>query len=83
MGLDVIGRVIEVVSGQPFDRFLQERFFDPLGMRDTGFQVPRERADRMTTNYVAANGNLLPIDLGANSIYFDKPPFPFGGAGRS
>ena len=41
MGLDLMGRVIEVVSGQPFDRFLQERFFDPMGMGDTHFQVPR------------------------------------------
>jgi len=80
MSLDLMGRVIEVVSGQSFDRFLQERFFDPLGMGDTGFQVPRADA-RMTTSYFLYNGTLLPIDLGADSIYFDKPPFPFGGAG--
>ena len=64
-----------------FDRFLQERFFDPLGMTDTHFQVPRAKAERMTTSYFLANGNLLPIDLGADSIYFDEPPLPFGGAG--
>jgi CubicO group peptidase (beta-lactamase class C family) len=81
MGLDVMGRVIEVVSGQPFDRFLQERLFDPLGMDDTGFQVPRADAARLTTNYFLLGGRLLPIDLGAGSIYLDKPPFPFGGAG--
>ena len=81
MGLDVMGRVIEVVSGQPFDRFLQERFFDPLGMRDTGFQVPLDKADRLTASYVVNQGRLLPIDLGPNSIYLDKPAFPFGGAG--
>ena len=65
MALDLMGRVIEVVSGQPFDRFLQERFFDPLGMADTHFQVPRAKAERMTTSYFLANGTLLPIDLGA------------------
>jgi CubicO group peptidase (beta-lactamase class C family) len=81
MGLDVMGRVIEVVTGQPFDRFLQERFFDPLGMSDTGFQVPRADAGRMTTSYFLLGGHLLPIDSGSASIYFDKPPFPFGGAG--
>lgn len=81
MGLDVIGRVIEVVSGRPFDRFLQERFFDPLGMGDTGFQVPRADAGRMTTSYFLFGGRLLPVDLGEGSIYLDKPPFPFGGAG--
>src|SRR5690606_25729054 len=62
-------------------RFLLERFFDPLGMGDTGFQVPRDKAARMTTSYFLANGNLLPIDLGTDSIYFDPPPLPFGGAG--
>ena len=80
-GLDLMGRVIEVVSGQPFDRFLQERFFDPLEMADTHFQLPRAKADRMTTSYFLYNGTLLPIDLGNDSIFFDKPPFPFGGSG--
>jgi len=81
MAFELLGRVIEVVSGQPFDRFLRERFFDPLGMDDTGFQVPRSGAERMTTSYFLYNGTLLPIDLGDNSIYFDPPPVPFGGAG--
>ena len=81
MAFDLMGRVIEVVSGQPFDRFLQERFFDPLGMSDTHFQVPRAKAERMTTTYLLAGSTLVPIDLGTDSIYFDDPPFPFGGAG--
>ena len=81
MGLDLVGRVIEVVSGQSFDRFLQERFFDPLAMGDTHFQVPRADAGRMTASYYLAGGTLLPIDLGSDSVYFDKPPFPFGGSG--
>jgi len=81
MSMDLMGRVIEVVSGVPFDRFLQERLFDPLGMGDTHFQVPRTKADRMTTSYLLAGGTLVPIDLGNDSIYFDEPPFPFGGAG--
>ncbi len=81
MALDLMGRVIEVVSGQPFDRFLQERLFDPLGMDDTHFQVPRSKADRLTTSYLIANGTLLPIDLGADSVFSDDPPMPFGGSG--
>jgi CubicO group peptidase (beta-lactamase class C family) len=81
MAMDLMGRVIEVVSGQPFDRFLQERFFDPLAMRDTGFQVPPDKAHRLTTNYYLTDGMLLPIDPGQSSVYLDKPPFPFGGAG--
>ncbi len=81
IAFEILGRVIEVVSGQPFDRFLRERFFDPLGMVDTHFQVPRAKAERMTTSYFLYNGSLLPIDLGTDSVYFDPPPLPFGGSG--
>jgi CubicO group peptidase (beta-lactamase class C family) len=80
-GLDLMGRVIEVVSGKPFDTFLQERLFEPIGMASTFFQVPASEAKRLTTNYFAMGTNLVPIDPGATSIYLDKPPFPFGGAG--
>ena len=81
MGADLLGRVIEVVSGQKFDRFLQDRLFDPLGMSDTHFHVPRAKAERMTTSYFLLGGALLPIDVGRDSVYFDEPAFPFGGAG--
>ena len=81
MGLDLMGRVIEIVSGQPFDHFLQQRFFDPLGMRDPHFQVPLKDAERMTTSYYLVDGTLVPIDLGSDSIFLDPPPFPFGGSG--
>ena len=43
---DVLGRLIEVVSGQRFDQYLQEHIFDPLEMRDTAFMVPREKRER-------------------------------------
>ena len=46
-GLDVLGYFIEVVSGMPFDRFLKERLFDPLGMTDTWFYLPEGKADRL------------------------------------
>ncbi len=81
VGLDLLGRVIEVVSGQPFDRFLKERFFDPLGMTSTYFRVPQAQAHRLTTNYFLFNGTLVPIDMPENSVYLDEPAFPFGGAG--
>lgn len=44
---EVLARVIEVASGQPFDRFLQARILSPLGMRDTGFEVPSEQRARV------------------------------------
>ncbi len=81
VGLDLMGRIIEVVSGLPFDRFLKERIFDPCGMASTGFQVAAADARRLTTNYAAFAGKLIPIDPGESSIYLDKPPFPFGGSG--
>ncbi|MBW8755771.1 MAG: beta-lactamase family protein [Sphingomonadales bacterium] len=80
-GLDLMGRVIEVVSGTTFDAFLKARLFDPIGMTSTFFQVPASEAKRLTTSYGALGGNLIPIDPGATSIYLDKPPFPAGGAG--
>jgi len=81
LGLDLMGRVIEVVSGMPFDAFLKKRIFEPAGMDSTFFQVPRSQAGRLTTNYAAKDKLLVPIDKGADSIFLDKPPFPFGGAG--
>ena len=81
VGLDLMGRVIEVVTGTPFDRFLQERIFDPCGMASTGFHVRQEDVGRLTDNYLIAGDTLVPIDLAATSIYLDQPPFPFGGAG--
>lgn len=81
VGLDLMGRVIEVVSGKSFDTFLKHEIFDPCGMESTFFQVPKAEAHRLTTNYAAFNGMLAPIDKGEDSIFLDKPPFPFGGAG--
>lgn len=48
---DVLGRLVEVASGMSFDRFLRERLFEPLGMRDTGFEVPAEHAARLAAVY--------------------------------
>lgn len=81
MGLDLMGRVIEVVSGKSFDAYLREVIFEPAGMTSTFFQVPASEAGRLTTNYAAMGKVLVPIDTGAESIYLDEPPFPFGGAG--
>lgn len=55
-GLDVLGRFIEVVSGLPFDTFLQKRLFDPLGMKDTGFYLPAEKAARLVAVQKPENG---------------------------
>ena len=46
-GLDVLGRFVELVSGVPFDQFLKTRIFDPLGMEDTWFYLPEDKAMRL------------------------------------
>ena len=77
---DVLGRLIEVVSGQPLDRFLAERIFEPLGMTDTGFLIDEGDADRMATLYMPdANGLAVPIDM--RGAEFRKPRALQGGAG--
>ncbi|MDG2002015.1 MAG: serine hydrolase [Novosphingobium sp.] len=81
VGLDLMGRVVEVVSGKSFDTFLKEHLFAPAGMDSTYFQVPADQAHRLTTNYAVVAKKLVPIDKGADSIYLDEPAFPFGGAG--
>ncbi|MBL8649497.1 MAG: beta-lactamase family protein [Sphingopyxis sp.] len=81
IGLDLMGRVIEVVSGQAFDAFLKARLFDPLGMTSTGFMVEKKDVGRFTSNYAAFGGALIPFDPATSSIYLDKPPYPFGGGG--
>ena len=72
VGLDVVARIIEIVSEQPFDEFLQERIFEPLDMNNTWFNVPEEYSDRRvaihgrdmspffdrTTNYFSASAGL-------------------------
>lgn len=81
MGLDLMGRVIEVVTGRSFDAHLRETIFEPAGMTSTFFRVPAADAGRLTTNYGALGDVLVPIDGAENSIFLDPPPFPFGGAG--
>jgi len=56
---DVTARLVEVLSGQPFDAFLAENIFAPLGMSDTGFSVPPEKQDRFTTMYAGVD----PLDV--------------------
>jgi CubicO group peptidase (beta-lactamase class C family) len=51
LNLDVLGRLVEVVSGKPFDEFLRTRVFEPLGMKDTYFFPPENKLDRLATAY--------------------------------
>jgi NAD+ diphosphatase len=81
VSLDLLGRVIEVVSGKSFDAFLAERMFGPCGMTSTGWQVSPAQVARLATNYYLHDGKADPLDPAATSAYLDPPAFPFGGAG--
>jgi len=60
---DVLGYLVEVVSGTPFDQYLQDNILDPLGMGDTSFYVAEENLDRLATVYGATtNGKIAPLD---------------------
>jgi len=50
-GIDTLGRIVEIVSGKPFDQFLRERIFEPLGMRSTFFNVPDAERERLLPLY--------------------------------
>ena len=56
---DILGVVIERASGLPLDQFLKERIFDPLGMTDTYFFLPKEKASRLATVYMPKEGEPL------------------------
>lgn len=75
----VLGRLIEIWSGMPLDRFLNERLFQPLGMVDTGFWVQPDRRQRLTTVYTPApQGGLQPIEL--EDVPFTERPALLEGA---
>jgi CubicO group peptidase (beta-lactamase class C family) len=79
---DVLGRLVEVVSGQPLDEFFRARIFEPLGMTDTGFHVAEDALDRFATLYVRnpATGEAVraPDVLGRG---MESPPLMLGGGG--
>ncbi len=76
---DVLGRVVEVVSGLPLDRFFAERIFGPLGMTDTAFSVSDADLERLATLYIARDGTLArSVAMGDAAI---RPVTFFSGGG--
>ena len=74
----VLGYFIEVVSGMPFDVFLKERLFDPLGMKDTWFYLPENRAHRLVpVQHKSEDGRWVPFP-----VTFYDPDYPVKGARR-
>jgi CubicO group peptidase (beta-lactamase class C family) len=94
VSVDVLGRLVEVLSGKPFDQFLQERIFTPLDMRDTGFYVPADKKDRFAKLYSPTkDGKIQPATICAtrqecvekfpNAVpsYLEPPTLLSGGGG--
>lgn len=82
LSTDVCGYLVQEISGQRFDRYLQEQIFAPLGMIDTGFHVPAEHAGRLAANYTAAEGGGIRVfDDPTTSTYLREPTFLCGCGG--
>jgi CubicO group peptidase (beta-lactamase class C family) len=88
LATDVLGYIVQQASGIPFETFLGERIFEPLGMVDTGFYVPAGKIDRFSVNYTPVQGGGLEMvddsatgNFATDGSYFSKPNAPSGGGG--
>ena len=97
VGMDVLGCVVERASGIRFDKFLEEKIFNPLNMKDTFFSVPESKRDRFTTLYAEVKDlrryfpelderlpkdlTMLRVDGKQNSAYFQEATVFDGGSG--
>ncbi|MDB5385384.1 MAG: beta-lactamase [Planctomycetaceae bacterium] len=81
VSIDILGRVIEVASGQNLDVFLRKTIFEPLQMSDASFNVPPEKLARFAANYSRSADGLKLIDAPANSRYGKPVTFFSGGGG--
>ncbi|MDB6051221.1 MAG: serine hydrolase [Pseudomonas sp.] len=79
---DVLGYLVQVISGMPFEAFLRKRVFEPLNMVDTGFFVPEAQQQRLTACYVLnQQGNVVLQDDPATSHFLTEPATKSGGGG--
>jgi CubicO group peptidase (beta-lactamase class C family) len=76
----VVGRLVEIWSGQPFDAFVTEQILKPLGMDDTGFWVAPEAKPRLATVYGSQNGSLSTVEL-EEVPYTERPALLEGAVG--
>src|SRR5689334_10027796 len=82
LATDVCGALVELISGKPFAQYLDEVIFQPLGMKDTAFQVAPEKQDRFAANYQRGPDKKLKlIDDPETSAYLKEPGFKSGGGG--
>lgn len=78
---DVLGYLIERISGLPLDEYFQSQIFDPLGMVDTGFTVPADKVDRFGANYTRGRDRRLRLEDDPAISHYTRPVSFFSGGG--
>jgi CubicO group peptidase (beta-lactamase class C family) len=78
---DIVGRLVEILSGQPFDEYLEHELFGPLGMDDTAFWVPESKVGRFASCYEYRPANTPRLMDGPFAMGYLKPRTYFSGAG--
>lgn len=81
---DILGALVEVVSGESFGTFLQKNFFDPLEMKETGFYVPEKNQKRLAKVYEETERGLVEVQTNYLGLRYNRdiaPAFESGGAG--
>ena len=71
MNMDVLGRIIEVLDGRPFAKYMRDEIFTPLDMKDTGFSIPKKKYKRMVTVYTTKNGKMELFD---DQVFAERLP---------
>ena len=78
---DVLAAVISSAAGEPFEKVMQVRLLTPLGMMDTFYQVPADKAHRLAVHYRKRKGKLTVADPAETSTYLKDPAYKGGGSG--
>ena len=82
VSIDVMGYLVQKLSGMTFGEFLRTRLFEPLGMTDTSFSVPQNKLDRFASCYMPGKGGKLTLqDNARKSTYAEPPKLESGGGG--
>lgn len=78
---DVLGYLIELISGTPLDEYFRTQIFEPLGMTDTGFVVPADKIDRFAANYTRGRDKKPRLEDDPETSVYTKPTSFFSGGG--
>jgi CubicO group peptidase (beta-lactamase class C family) len=79
IGINILGRIVELVSHESFEDFLRSRIFEPLGMHDTSFFPPEEKRDRLASLYTYDHGKLISAEAEWGTSHRTHIPNPAGG----